>query len=244
MISITRLAAACVLTASIFSSALAQQLELRSRLVSQVIGIEQAEEIGGYLFVDRGSSVGRRDVVIVSADSEAANITFDVTDEDRSPVQYDQISPSAISIAASGKVWIDVVALDFEQNIYSKKMLVIDSGVEPDDEDVHPDVDNEYGVGAVAYKFAPKENREEVASIYASGSDFLYGRPEAKTVQGTLQWIKEQTSEVTGNEWDDWRKKVADALVKSEESRVGGFSREDWYRSFNEIAKGLRAANE
>ena len=242
MKAIMKLAAACVLSASLFSTCLAENLELRSRLVSQVVGIESAEEIGGYLFVDRGRSVGRKDVVLVFADTEAANITFECTDINRLPVEYSLVSPSAISVSQAGKVWVEVVALDFDKNIYSKKTLVIESGAKPDHDDPHPDVSNEYGVGSVAYKFAPEEDVEEVASIYASGSDFLYGRPEAKTVNGTLQWIKEQTDKAAGKDWDKWREEISDALVESQQSRVGGFSREDWYRCLNEIADGLRAA--
>ena len=45
MKTIMKLAAACVLSASLFSTCLAENLELRSRLVSQVVGIESAEEI-------------------------------------------------------------------------------------------------------------------------------------------------------------------------------------------------------
>lgn len=238
---IMKLAASCVLAASLFSSALAENLELRSRLVSQVVGIESAEEIGGYLFVDRGRSVGRKDVVLVFADTEAANITFECTDINRLPVDYSLVSPSAISVSQAGKVWVEVVALDFDKNIYSKKTLVIESGAKPDTDDTHPDVSNEYGVGAVAYKYAPDSNVEEVADIYSRGSEFLYGRPEAKTITDSVAWIKEETDKAAGKEWDAWREKISGALVASQEDRVGGFSREDWYRCLNEIADGLRA---
>lgn len=241
MNAIMKLAAACVLSASLFTAALADELELRSRLVSQVVGIESAEEIGGYLFVDRGRSVGRKDVVLVFADTEAANITFECSDINRLPVEYSLVSDNAISVSQSGKVWVEVVALDFEKNIYSKKMLVIESGAKPDIDDQHPDVSNEYGVGSIAYKNAPDKNVEEVASIYARGSDFLYGRPEAKTIYDSIEWIKEETNKVTGEEWDAWREKISVALVASQKDRVGGFSREDWYRCLNEIADGLRA---
>lgn len=241
MNAIMKLAAGCVLAASLFSSALADELELRSRLVSQVVGIESAEEIGGYLFVDRGRSVGRRDVVLVFADTAASNVSFECSDINRKPVDFDLIDRNAISVSQAGKVWVEVVALDFDQNIYDKKILVVESGAKPDTDDTHPDVDNEYGVGSVAYKNAPDKNVEEVAEIYSRGSEFLYGRPEAKTVVDSVEWIKQETDKVTGEEWDAWRQKISVALVESQENRVGGFSREDWYRCLNEIADGLRA---
>ena len=135
MNALMKLAASCVLAASLFSSALADELELRSRLVSQVVGIESAEEIGGYLFVDRGRSVGRRDVVLVFADTAASNVSFECSDINRKPVDFDLIDRNAISVSQAGKVWVEVVALDFDQNIYDKKILVVESGAKPDADD-------------------------------------------------------------------------------------------------------------
>jgi hypothetical protein len=216
------------------------QLNVTSKNVSQVVGIDSAQEIGGLVFVDGDTVVSKKSVALVFAESEAANISFEVSDSSRSPVPFEQIEDGTISISKAGRSWVEVVALDFDKNIYSKKMIVVNLAGGDSDIDIVPDeVPNEYGVGLPAYTYAPDEGREEVSDIYKSGADFLYGKPEAKTVSGSSEWVRDQLKgkpEV----WIEWQSKVSDAIVKSQEERVGGYSRENWYQALMEISNALR----
>ena len=216
------------------------QLNVTTKNVSQVVGIESAQEIGGLVFVDGDTVVSKKSVALVFADSEAANISFEVSDSSRSPVPFEQIADGTISISKTGKSWVEVVALDFDKNIYSKKMIVVTLDGGDSNIDIIPDeVSNDYGVGLPAYTYAPDEGREEVADIYKSGADFLYGKPEAKTVSGTSEWIREKLNGQPEG-WVEWQSKVSNALVKSQEERVGGYSRENWYQALMEISNALR----
>lgn len=221
------------------------QLSVSTKNVSQIVGIDSAENIGGVLFVDNSTTVAKKNVVLVFADTEAANVTFEVSDQQRSLVPFEQIDESVISISKSGKSWVEIVAIDFERQIYSKKIVVVElSGSSPSIDVIPDNVKNDYGLGLTAYTFAPDENKEAVAGIYEAAAEFLYGRPEAKTVAESLKWIQEQTKSVVTKEdqWMEWQSKISDALLKSQEDRVGGYSRENWYQAFNEIALALRAA--
>ena len=117
---------ACLLCSFAFA-----QLSVDSRSAIQLSGIEAAETIGDALFVASDSTVARLPVILVTATTEAANITFEVSDRDRIPVPFEQLTADTIMVAAPGKSWVRVVAIDFESNIYATKLLPVELGPSP-----------------------------------------------------------------------------------------------------------------
>lgn len=117
------------------STALAQ-LSVSSRIAIQLSGVEQAEQIGNALFVASDTPLTTRSVVIVSVETEAANVTFEVSDKDRNPVVFEQLTKNTILIAEPGNSWVRIVAIDFDKNLYATKLLPVELG--PDDPDLPP----------------------------------------------------------------------------------------------------------
>lgn len=113
------------------------QLNVTSRSAIQLSGVEAAEQIGDALFVASDSSIGTRSVILVAVETEAANVTFEVSDKDRIPVEFDQLTADTILIAKPGKSWVRIVAIDFDKNLYATKLLPVELG--PDEPDTPPD---------------------------------------------------------------------------------------------------------
>lgn len=114
------------------------QLAVTSREAIQLSGIETAETIGDAVFVASDSTVAKLPVILVTATTEAANITFEVSDKDRIPVQFDQLTEDTILIAKPGKSWVRIVAIDFDKNLYATKLLPVELGPEPNPPDPPP----------------------------------------------------------------------------------------------------------
>jgi hypothetical protein len=108
------------------------QLAVVSRPAIQLSGIEDAEKIGDAVFVASDANLRTEPVIIITAESEAANIAFEVSDQNRTPVEFEQLSAKIIVVRSPGKSWVDVTAIDFEKNIYARKLVVIELGEGPD----------------------------------------------------------------------------------------------------------------
>lgn len=229
----------------LISSSLAQ-LSVSTKNVIHVVGLEDSEEINGYVFVNAETNIQKQKAALVYVETEAKGVSFEVSSQDRSPVVFEQISDTAILISAVGKSWVEVVAIDFDKQIYSKKLVVVevdggeDPGPDPGPDPSPDDVPNDYGLGKIAFENAPENGREGVASAYEAAANFLYGKPKAKTVTETLDYLQEQTESVGGQEWDQWQMKIAEALKDSQRKVDGGYERKDWFNAYMEIANALR----
>ena len=120
-----------------------------------------------------------------------------------------------------------------------------------------PDVvPNEYGVGAVAFQFAPKVASEakSLAAMYRQAGEFLYGRPSLKFItsdsdkdaknpdRSVIAWLAQQQASTTLADraaWTTWKLKLREAFTASQNARQ--YTREDWYNAFNEVATALEA---
>lgn len=107
------------------------QLQVVSRNASQLIGLEATEQIGSATFVASDAELTIAPVVLVEALTEAANVVFDASDAQRVPVEFEQLTPKIVAIRAPGKTWVDVTVLDFERNIYARKMVIVELGPGP-----------------------------------------------------------------------------------------------------------------
>ena len=234
------------------------QIEATITNANQLIGAEKARRVGEYLLVESADQLKTRPVILVEIDTEAANVIAECTNEQRLPVEFVTIDRTTYLMTTPGKQWLELLVVDFEKNIFAKRDLVLEVGSgptpppgpdpppDPDPPDPNPDIDNEYGLGQIAYDNAPSAGTAAVADLYKRAAEMLYGRPRGMTVEAALNWLDQGTAKVAlqgdPEGWEKWAKAVVDnALVASQRARPEGYTRADWYAAFNEIAKALGA---
>lgn len=129
-------------------SAVQAQLEVRSDIVSQLTGVGGVTSVGDSVIVTGDASgVQLRPCGMITVTTEAANVEIEAEDRDRRmlPVRMLDSSDgvSRYLIEHAGRVWVDVVAIDFQKNIYRRRSgIVLDipdaSPVVPDGPDIEP----------------------------------------------------------------------------------------------------------
>ena len=98
---------------------------------AQLLNAAKVAQIDDLVFVESGSAITTKPVVVVTVKTEAANIEVDATDTQRSPVEYRQLSGNRYMLDRPGKYWVEVTAIDFAKNIYGKKTVVVEVGKSP-----------------------------------------------------------------------------------------------------------------
>ena len=222
---------------------------------------------GGQILLQSADVLIGRNGAAVVAETKAANIDFEVEDQSRNPVEFDRLSLKSIFLTKPGKFWVEVTAIDFEQNIYGKKTVVVEVGQGPNPPPPGPDppgptpdvVPNKYGIGSVVFANAPRDpvTLDKYARIYKQAGDFLFGIPSLKFIlssndshandpnRSVMAWIAQQTANVqctdqqVCSQWVTWRSTVAQAIRESQQKRQ--FTRQDWYAAFGEISQALQA---
>ena len=196
----------------------------------------------------------KRSLLVV--DTEAANITVYADDQLRDQVTLERIGESRWLIPP-GKTWIEVRVVDFDKNIYDATRLFVDAVGDdlPPPPDIDADIEDEYGLGRVSAKFAPRHpgTRKIIADHHKAAADFLYGIPSLKAVSNekgddaqnnVFAWLKQEAAAMqcpdpeTCQQWAEWRVEMGKAFASSQEKRQ--YTREDWYKSFIEISESLR----
>lgn len=253
-------------------SALAGELDVKARTYYRLPKIDLTV-VGDLTLVDSTAPLTQavaqaKAVGVIRVDTEASNVEMTVSGSDRKPIQPTKITENIWLIDQPGTWWVDVTVIDFEKNIYGRKQVLIEvggnpgPGPDPNPPDPNPptptpdNVPNEYGVGKVAFQYAPAYQRSEYANIYKRAADFLYGVPSLKFIvssnssqsndpnRSVLAWIRQQqelvqcTDEATCEAWKVWRDKVGLALVESQKKRQ--FTKQDWFNALNEISSAVR----
>ena len=111
---------------------LAQVLDVKLTPANQLTGAEHGQQIGEYLLIAADVDLKLRPVVLVEVNTTAANVLCDVTNQARVPVPFIQVDPKTYILHEPGKQWIDLLVIDFEANIFSKRTLVVEVGPGPD----------------------------------------------------------------------------------------------------------------
>lgn len=140
---------AALISLSLFAFVAAQEPPLK------VIASEAKLVSGAANFITIGDRVYLRNlqdtisyvnVGLIRVQTEAKNVEVTVSDKDRDPVEVESIAPEYYEINKRGKFWVDVIAIDFDKNIYGRKQKVLTvtgrvdpDPPEPDDPDVDPD---------------------------------------------------------------------------------------------------------
>jgi hypothetical protein len=118
-----------------------------------------------------------------------------------------------------------------------------------------PDVENTFGVGAVAASFAPNDpdTRAEVRELFRQAANFLYGNPTLKTVDNAngnsadnnvFIWLGAHMSkmdcpnEETCADWALFQVELSAAIERAQESKT--LDRAEWYRLFHEVRSAIK----
>jgi hypothetical protein len=215
--------ALCILFAASHSAA-ALQLEVIAKPSTVIAGLKDPQIVGDLLIVSEASKPDYRSAMLIYIETDAANVEVEIEDSTRSPVSADQVADGVWMLSTPGKYWVEVTAIDFSKNIYSKKKLTVEVGKAPQPPPgpdppgpgpgptPPPDVDvlNEYGLGQALFQSAPRSAAElrAYAEIYRRAADFLYGIPSLKAViypggfghgdpaRDVAAWINSQTAAV------------------------------------------------
>lgn len=106
------------------------QLEVRADVVQQLSGVDEVTSVGNAVVISGDvSEIALKPAGLITVLTEAANVEVDAEDRDRRRVEVQQLDSSdGVSryiIRDSGKFWIDVVAIDFEKNIYKREYGIV-----------------------------------------------------------------------------------------------------------------------
>jgi len=214
------------------------QLCVKSQQAIQLSGIEEAKTIGDAVFVASDSTVAKLPVILITATTEAANITFEVSDKDRIPVEFDQLTADTILISTPGKSWVRIVAIDFDKNLYATKLLPVELGPsptppEPPDPPLPPDGPFDalaVRVAVIAAQMSASE-RDELSKLLAD----VIGKMERYDFR-TL----EQARDFVEKGWTNTvpAKQLIELLADDSKDRLLSWEQAQEY--YHEVLKGLQ----
>lgn len=268
------IALACLIVASV---ATGQGITSEAKPVTVIEAGEAGEIAGAYFVLPNGSKPIAQQATEVTYDGIGdAGVTIEASDVKRLPVGVSQIGSGRYLVFTKGKrTWVQLTLIDFDAKRFEQDILVINEsddvdpepgpGPEPDPEptpdpdDVPDSVVNTYGLGKVAYQFAPKDDADGVAkhaAVYSQAADFLYGIPTTKAVlnntniyskdpnRNVMAWIGKQYSLIqcrdqeTCKQWATWRNELSNAMRANYANNQ--WTRQEWYQAFNEVAAALK----
>lgn len=231
--------------------------------------------IGKALYVAPNSNLKANPVGIVTipttwADPENeadpyCNVMIIAEDETDTPVPFFPIEPTIFQINGTGTV--KVTLINQKPFFFNRYKLVLTPpgpgpgpgpGPNPPPVPVPSDIPNDYGVGLIAYKNAPRnaETLVKYAKIYEQAGNFLFGDPTLKAIsfpnaadntnpdKNVLAWMSQQINAIpcpdlaVCQQWKTWQTEVRKAFDASQAKQT--FTRQDWYKAFNEVSLALK----
>lgn len=155
--------------------------------------------------------------------------------------KFKKVNPTTWVATESGRYRVRAYAVNkTTYGIESQKITIdVEGGEAP------ADVDNRYGVGAVAYSAAiatPMELKA-AAKVYREAANSLFGTPVIRTVSpatnsnSVFRFIQTEIGRLNNQDWKQWRVELDRAFYLSQTNRQ--FSRQDWYAALNEVAEAL-----
>jgi hypothetical protein len=107
------------------------QLELSQQAMSRLVDVAAVETIDDLVFVETGSAITTKPVVILTATTDAANVQVEASDMARMPVEFRDLGGGRYLFEKPEKAWVDVTVIDFAKNIFAKKTVVVEVGISP-----------------------------------------------------------------------------------------------------------------
>lgn len=248
------------------------QVGVTTSTAYQIAGLGEITKVGDVLLSSVSPTITSKPVGIVNVN--ATDVEISVSDINRLPYQPLKLDADSWMIDKPGKWWVEVKEYGkIELADGTTRRIVLDStvvviefsfsptpnppGPTPDPPIPPSPINNEYGLGKVAFENAPRDPvlAAKFQAIYKQSGDFLFGIPTLKFVtssndvhngdpnRSVMAWIKQQyaltvcTDVETCKQWEVWKRKVADAFIESQKNRA--FTRNDWFAAFNEVAQAL-----
>jgi hypothetical protein len=91
-----------------------------------IVGLKDARLVGGVILSSDVSTMSVEKVAVVKVSTVAENVTIDASDRNRERVEVITIDKTTHFVRGSGKIWIDVLAIDFKQNIFLKETKTVE----------------------------------------------------------------------------------------------------------------------
>lgn len=245
---IYRLLAFLLLSSTAFSQ-ITTEAETRYR----VDGIQGWQIVEDVVFAPKDSKPKLVAVGWVTVDSEAAIIKIKAETEKRVRLEVKQFTSNQFAVLGTGKIWIDVTAVDFEKQIFDQNSFVIEVEGSPDPEPEPPDPEPEPepddsevpedkfdNLGQRIDSQATADNlqldlRNRHAEIYETASKKMEDRQLVRTAD-VKAYVQTETAKLTRD--TSWTKTV-DIITKSAND-LSPLSWADtilWYKA---VAAGLR----
>lgn len=222
---------------ALLSTNLFGQLSVDTRTAIQLSGIEEAEQIGSAIFVASDSTVARLPVILITATTEAANITFEVSDKDRIPVNFTQLTEDTILISAPGKSWVRIVVIDFEKNLYATKLIPVELGDAPPDPDEPDPVPPDGPFDSIAARVAviaaqmSISERDQLSTLLKTAASKMQ-RFEFKTLTQVRDYVEKGWSKTVPGE------QLLELLAEDNANRLLNWDQAQKY--YLEVVKGLQ----
>lgn len=237
----------------LLSSTALGQITTEAETRYRVDGIQGWQIVEDVVFAPKDSKPKLVAVGWVTVDSEAAIIKIKAETEKRVRLEVKQFTSNQFAVLGTGKIWIDVTAVDFEKQIFDQDSFVIDvegspepepeppgpdPEPEPDDSEVPEDKFDNLGQRIDSQATADNlqlDLRNRHAEIYASAAKKMEERQLVRTSD-----VKEYTqSELAKLQRDTSWTKTIDIITKSA-NNLSPLSWADtilWYKA---VAAGLR----
>jgi hypothetical protein len=91
-----------------------------------IIGLKEPQLVGGVVLSKDSSKASVTKVGLVVVNTLAENITVEASNEKRERVEVIALGDKQYLIRGTGKVWVDVLAIDFKQNIFAKETKIME----------------------------------------------------------------------------------------------------------------------
>jgi hypothetical protein len=206
------------------SEVVAQTVKVEAK--TALVGIKNPTLVGGVVVVEDISSMTTTPAAYVTIDTTAENVIVEASDLQRNRIEVITIDKTNYLIPAKGKIWVDVLCIDFSKNIFIKetKIVELSPAPEPDpkpDPDVptpNPDVDTDVfdNIGqrvAAVTKRLP--NNLQIRTIYKTASDKLKSDPSV-TINDSATYIAGELLKINGytEQYKEFIKLVNDDIAK------------------------------
>lgn len=133
----------CLLLVSLSSCQFATaQIQTTAETRYRVDGIPGFQIVEDVVFAPKDSQPHLVAVGWISIDSEAAIVRIKAEDLQRKRLEVKQFTSTEFAILGSGRIWVDVTAVDFEKQVFEQDSFVIDVDPLPEPEPPEPEPDN------------------------------------------------------------------------------------------------------
>lgn len=91
-----------------------------------IVGLKDAKVVGGVILASDVSQMSVEKVALVKINTTAENVMVEASDQSRNRVEVITVDKTTHFVRGKGKIWVDILAIDFKQNIFLKEMKTVE----------------------------------------------------------------------------------------------------------------------